>query len=110
MLRVGRPLSASRRPARRRHNRERPRLLSAAWLGVRREDRRVHQQPGKTGRLFSGSRYGRKSGDLLLAGWRLRVVGCFKIARHSHHPQPTTDNEQQIMKSAYELAMERLNK
>jgi hypothetical protein len=29
---------------------------------------------------------------------------------NTHDPQPTTDNEQMIMKSAYELAMERLNK
>jgi len=28
----------------------------------------------------------------------------------THHQQPTTDNQHQIMKSAYELAMERLNK
>ena len=28
----------------------------------------------------------------------------------TYHPQPTTDNQHQIMKSAYELAMERLNK
>jgi septin family protein len=70
----------------------------------------VHQQPGKTSRLFSGSRFGRKSGDLPLAGCRLWVVGCMKIAWHSHHLRPTTNNDQQIMKSAYELAMERLNK
>ena len=34
----------------------------------------------------------------------IRLLGILK------HPPPTTDNEQWIMKSAYELAMERLNK
>ena len=60
--------------------------------------------------MFSGSRYGRKGGDLPLAGCSLWVVGCNKIAWHSQHPLPATDNEQIIMKSAYELAMERLSK
>src|ERR1051326_6199466 len=32
------------------------------------------------------------------------------IAWHFYDPQPTTDNMHQKMKSAYELAMERLNK
>jgi len=34
----------------------------------------------------------------------IRLLGILK------HPPPTTDSEQWIMKSAYELAMERLNK
>jgi len=57
--------------------------------------------------MFSGSRFGRESGDLslisgpssLVSGWHFRRRVLLLTTDHS-----------QIMKSAYELAMERLNK